>query len=246
MSKEKFTSPEFVDRGDVPRSAERSHRVAWILGAVAVVLVCLLIPGIILAVQDRGDSADQDVTPNVGGTAQSDEPNFGELTWKPVGRTDLPYSSVAGPHTQEGVTARGFSHSRAGAILAAWQIPTRLAVLTGGTDAIYEKQVLGTQSERDDLRNIMSQVQTSYAPDQTVPRPLAWRENTYQDRAAAFDFAVPGETSREVRLARYSVVWVGGDWKYQPGLFGSAKTGPVDAESVNPGNGWRTFESAGS
>lgn len=236
----RFTTREFADVHPTvePR---RSRRTWWILGSIVLVLVVILIPGAIL-MATGGGSDSQDSGPNAANSPENAGPDFGHLRWQQVSRAQLPFSSTAGPSVLDGVAARGFAHTRAGAIVAAWQIPIRLAVLSEGTESIYAKQVIGTANDIDQLRASMDSLQRSYATDQTLPRVIAWREHLpYNDDVASYDFAVPDEVDTAVRLVRFSVVWVKGDWRYQPGLYGAATGGPVDARSVNPGNGWTHF-----
>jgi hypothetical protein len=232
-----FTRAEYA--GYVPRETTRSHRAWWVIGAVAVVVLIITIPVVMVLLKpsDTGTDAEQS-----GSEPAASGPQFGDLRWEQVGRTELPFSSTAGPRTLDGVTARGFEHSRSGAIMAAWQIPIRLAALPGSsTDEIYASQVIGTGEDLAAVRDAMDRLERSFATDQSIPRVIAWREHSYSTDAASFDYALPGESDREVRLVRFAVVWVGDDWRYQPGLFGAATPGPVDAASVNPGNGWTRF-----
>lgn len=241
----KFTTQEFVDHQ--PQATTRRHRGRWIVGGLILLAVIVLVPGAIL--MTRGEDSVTSSTEESSGGDQSVNagPVFGEFRWEQVGRTELPFSSTAGPQTLDGVAARGFSHSRGGAILAAIQIPMRLAVLDAGTDSIYADQVIGTSEDKADYRAAMEDLHRSYGLDQTVPAVIAWREHVpYRDDVASYDLAIPGTESNEVRLVRNSVIWVDGDWRFQPGLGGNATPGPVDAESVNADNGWHRFPEATS
>lgn len=203
------------------------------VGAIVLAAIVTMVPG---------RNPDQWPLPKQSEPSAQPQVSFGALRWEQVGRTELPFSSTAGPRTLDGVAASGFAHSEAGAILAAWQIPMRLSVL-GGTDDIYRDQVLGTPGDISRFKQSVAELQASFDPDQTVPRVIAWRAHQpYDEQVASYDFALPGQTSTAVSLLRFSVVWMGGDWRYQPGLFGNATTGPVDAASVNEGNGWHRFE----
>ena len=234
-----FTTREFVGTDEPAR--RRSWW--WLLGALVVVMVVTIVVAAIVTTSSSSDpdsSTDQPSSP--GQSEPGAQVSFATLRWEQVGRTELPFSSTAGPRTVDGVAASGFAHSEAGAILASWQIPMRLSVL-GGTDDIYRDQVLGTPGDISRFKQSVAELQASFDTDQTVPRVIAWRAHQpYDEQVASYDFALPGQTSTAVSLLRFSVVWMGGDWRYQPGLFGNATTGPVDAASVNEGNGWHRFE----
>ncbi|ASR05610.1 hypothetical protein [Gordonia rubripertincta] len=230
-----FTTREFSTK------AEREGRSPWmwVIG-IGVVMTVIIAFGVAVSSSGGGDNpgADGDrpvVADEAGGV------EFGQLRWEQVGRTELPFSTTAGPRTLNGVTASGFAHTEAGAILAAWQIPTRLSLLAG-TDDIYRNQVLGTADDLARFKKATAELQSTLDPDQTVPRVLAWRPHRpYDAQVASYDFAMPGETPSAVQLVRFSVVWIGEDWRFQPGLFGQATTTPVDERSVHADNGWHVF-----
>lgn len=232
---ESFTTPEFST------TAGREGRSPWIwVAGIGVVMVVIMAIGVAVSSSvGRDDTADDDVTRPVA--TEPAEVNFGQLRWEQVGRTELPFSDTAGPRTLDGVSASGFAHTEAGAILAAWQIPARLSLLAG-TDGIYREQVLGTSEDIAQFKKAAAELQATLDPDQTVPRVIAWRPHRpYDEQTASYDFALPGETPSAVQLVRFSVVWIGGDWRFQPGLFGQATTTPVDANSVHADNGWHMF-----
>ncbi|WP_238423104.1 hypothetical protein [Gordonia sp. 'Campus'] len=234
--------PQFTTREFAEPATEGRRTWRWVLVAVVVALVAVIAGVLIVRAASGPDTAADTTGPLVdAGEDGQHEVSFGNLRWEAVGRTEMPFSDTAGPRTLDGVAAAGFAHTEAGAILAAWQIPMRLAVLAG-TDSIYRKQVLGTPGDISKLRQSVAELQASLDPEQTVPRVIAWRAHQpYSEQVASYDFALPGETSTAVSLLRFSVVWMRGDWRYQPGLFGNATTRPVDATSVHPDNGWHRF-----
>lgn len=228
-----FTTREF---STVPDRESRSPW-PWVVGIVVVMVLVAI--GVAVSTSRGGDeTATGDDQPTA---AEPGEVTFGQLRWEQVGRTELPFSTAAGPRNLNGVAASGFAHTEAGAVLAAWQIPTRLSLLAG-TDDIYRDQVVGAADTVSEFKKSVAQLQASLEPDQTVPRVIAWRPHRpYDKQAASYDFAIQGETPDAVQLVRFSVVWMSGDWRFQPGLFGQATTTPVDATSVHAGNGWRLF-----
>lgn len=237
----RFTAREFAETGGDPQRRKFSRGKVLALAAAAFVLV-FLIPGLILLVVD--DDRDARNPAGTGPTTSTDSADFGEVTWKRVGRTELPYSSTAGPFEESGVAASKFTRSKAGAVIAAWQTSTRLTLIESG-DGMYQTHFVGTDEERRQFQAGAAEIQAGMEPDQLVPRVLAWREHFFSPEMAAFDFAMPGESDSDVRLVRLAVVWIGddeaGDWKFQPGLMGRATPGPVAADSINPGNGWNLF-----
>lgn len=245
-----FTTREFADPPSTPHAPGPRRRLLLIVAVMGV--VALVVVGVVLIAADRSGS-DHNRGDRAGDGAQSSSASarvdFGELTWEQVGRTELPFSSSAGPRRIEGVSASGFAGTPAGAIIAAWQIPIRLALLSG-TDDIYRDQVIGTEGEINAFKVQAANLQADLDPAMTIPRVLAWREHKpFRMSVASYDFALPGDTAEAVRLVRFSVVRVGGmdgDWKFQPGLYGNATSTPVDAASVTPSNGWHRFAPEGA
>ncbi|UZF59365.1 hypothetical protein LH935_28185 (plasmid) [Gordonia polyisoprenivorans] len=237
-----FTTREFAD--PTPSAPGRRRR-RWPLILTGMLVAVVVVVGVVVLVADHrqgGGPGDSDT--RQGPTATGSGADFGALSWQQVGRTELPFSSTAGPRQVNGVTASGFSDTPAGAILAAWQIPIRLSLLTG-TDDIYRNQVIGTDTEINAFKVAVANLQADLDPTMTVPRVLAWREHTpFTMSVASYDFALPGDTTSAVKLMRFAVVRVGGtdgDWKFQPGLYGNATSTPVDARSVTESNGWHRF-----
>ncbi|ORM35511.1 hypothetical protein [Williamsia sp. 1135] len=230
-----FTTPEFRRP-----PAGGPSRTALVLVAVLAVLLALIVATIVVISQRDTNDDDGSGT----STATVTQAPSTAITWQVVGRAELPFSEAAGPRELDGVSAYGFAHTEIGAVLAAWQIALRLSVLSG-TDDIYERQVVGDREAVDAFRVSVADLQASMEPDQRLPRVVAWRPaRPYSDYAASTDFAVPTDSDDAVTVIRFSVVWIGGDWKLQPGLYGDAPADDVPRAEISAEGGWHLFEGA--
>ncbi len=224
-----------------PQPSPARRRVRRIFIAAVLVLALLIIGGVVAVMSTGHDDhhADTSTGPapdGSGGAGVGDA----AITWNQVGATQLPFSPTAGPRTQVGVSASGFAHTPAGALIAAIQIPFRIYVLAG-TDDILANQVLGDDGDRAQVRADAATLQAGLNTGQILPRPYAWRAyGPYNDGDATFDIAT-ARADGTYNLLRFAVVWIGGDWKYQPGLGGNAPDAPVTADALSEQAGWHHF-----
>lgn len=231
-----FTSPEFRQTPDTGH--RRGHRIALI--AVIAVVAIIAVVVVVVATHSGGN----DTTSPLGGQvpSQNTEPSTvtsSPVTWLQVGPVQLPFSDSAGPRVQEGVLARGFAHTPDGALIAALQIPLRVYSLSG-TDQIMADQVLGDDADRDEVRAQASRLQASLDADQVLPRAFAWRAyEPYDDQLATYDIATATDDG-QYNVFRFTVVWISGDWKYQPNYYQSP-TDPLTAAAVTGDPAWHQF-----
>jgi hypothetical protein len=217
-----FTTPEF-------RKPKSGRRIPVLLVCVALLLVGVVAT---VLVSRSGGTGPQDTAPHTESATippQSQDSGYTDLRWSPVGRVELPFSEQYGPHTVDGSQASGYDHSELGAVLAAWQIPLRL-VTVSSPEAILTNQVAGDNDSMNSLRSAIAYFQAG-DPDSApllAARPTAFKIVDYQPRFAVVDFAVR-QPNAAYAIARYTVVWVGGDdgdWKYQP-FVAAAPVSPV-------------------
>lgn len=233
-----FTSPEFRQTPDTGH--RRGHRIALIAIVVGVLAIVI---AVVVVVATRGHGGDRTAAPGGGQVpAQDSAPSTvtsSPITWLQVGPVQLPFSDTAGPRVQEGVVAHGFAHTADGALIAALQIPLRVYALSG-TDQIIADQVLGDDSDRDEVRAQASRLQASLDTNQMLPRAFAWRAyEPYDDQAATYDIATPTDDG-QYNVFRFTMVWVSGDWKYQPNYYESP-TDPITAATITGDPAWHQF-----
>ncbi|MBT0568620.1 hypothetical protein [Williamsia sp. CHRR-6] len=233
-----FTSPEFQQ---TPDSGHRRGQYIAVAAAVIGVAAIVAVVVIVVATRSTGDTAGQP-------TGQAASPNGSSsssvtsqpVTWLQVGPVQLPFSATAGPRVQEGVTARGFTHTPDGALIAALQIALRVYTLSG-TDEILADQVLGDAADRDEVRAQAARLQATLAANQVLPRVFAWRAyEPYDDQAATYDIATAASDGR-YNIFRLTVVWISGDWRYQPNYYPS----PADAvtsAAITGDPAWHQFQ----
>ncbi|OBC06989.1 MULTISPECIES: hypothetical protein [Gordonia] len=232
-----FTSPEFRQPPDTGH--RRGHRAA----VIAIVVVVLALIAVVVVVATRG--VGRNAAPGGGPVPAPDAaPSTSTvtsrpITWLQVGPVQLPFSDTAGPRVQEGVLARGFAHTADGALIAALQIPFRVYSLSG-TEQIIADQVLGDDSDRDEVRAQASRLQASLDTNQVLPRAFAWRAyEPYDDQAATYDIATP-TADGQYNVFRLTVVWISGDWKYQPNYYESPAD-PIPAATITGDPAWHQF-----
>jgi hypothetical protein len=92
----------------------------------------------------------------------------GDVSWVRVAGVDLPYSAATGPRESVGGLARGFAHTRAGAVTAAVHLLVRSTPQVG--PAVYEPtlqtQVVGENAPA--MRELVAQIYTQAAAEAGV------------------------------------------------------------------------------
>lgn len=199
-----FTTNEFDDR---PRRTPR-----WVLPVVVVVVV-LVVAAIAWRLVERPDTGTATSTPTAIGPDPVATPKG--LEWRQVNGVRLPFGAD-GPARTEGPRAVGFAHTPQGAVLAAWQISTRLM-----TDSRYE-QILNTQVRTDlagqqQIRDAVTQVRNFDATQFSMAfaAPVGFRVEYYSPSFARIYFAVPSAKNGGYDFERRAVLWDRGDWQFQ-------------------------------
>lgn len=201
-----FTTNEFT----------KPPRPRWVLPVVVTaVVVALLAVVAAVVVGSADDGAPAVPAPRPAPTQGLDltaAPT--KLEWKLIDGVRLPFSGD-GPSKVAGPMASGYSHTPQGAVVAAWQISTRLA-----TSADYEQvmanQVRGTEAQRTQVRLEVANVRnlTSNQFSARFTQPVGFRVVSYDNAFAQIYFAVQSPAGGYDFTPR-AVLWDGKDWQYQ-------------------------------
>ncbi|NKR28845.1 hypothetical protein GS966_27755 [Rhodococcus hoagii] len=193
----------------------KPKRPRWVLPALGGIVVIALIAALVLALTKQDD--EQPTSP-----ASTSAPNAMDLTaapakleWKLIDGVRLPYSKVDGPAKVAGPLATGYSHTPQGAVVAAWQISTRLAA-SADYERVMSAQVRGTEAERTQVRLEVANVR-NLTPEQFSARftqPIGFQIVSYDPTFAQMYFAVQSPDGGYDFTAR-AVLWDGKDWQYQ-------------------------------
>ncbi|MBV7708125.1 hypothetical protein NOVA_35625 [Nocardia nova] len=123
----------------------------------------------------------------------------------------LPISDQ-GPRTVTGAVAAGFTHTPAGAALAAIHATVRISVAPDDHWATVGQQMLTPGAGRDDWAVARAQVSITTPVTGLPPKILGYRITGYTaDRADTAIYTQQPDTSLTCNTA--TVIWQGGDWK---------------------------------
>jgi hypothetical protein len=149
----------------------------------------------------------------------------GDLTWSQLAGVSMPVSAQAGPRKPGNGLARGFTHDRAGAVLAAVNLVVRVTPQVGPAvfDATLRAQVVGPDATalRDQVEQQYQQlcVTAGVTPGAPVGRLSAalrgYRIDLYSGTTVLM--RVMTEADRPGAAPRYAaavvqLAWTGGDW----------------------------------
>lgn len=148
-----------------------------------------------------------------------------DMTWNQIAGVSMPVSAQAGPHKTGNGLARGFTHDRAGAVLAAVNLVVRVTPQVGPAvfDATLRAQVVGP-----DAAALREQVDQQYqqlcatagvAPGPPVGRLSAalrgYRIDLYSDTNVLLRVMTEADRPGAAPLYAAAVVqlaWTGDDW----------------------------------
>lgn len=169
-------------------------------------------------------------TESVGGQAEpgTSAPLPSDLTWTTLAGLSLPVSASAGPTDIAGGLARGFAHTRAGAVLAAVHLAARVAPQVG--PAVFgptlHDQVVGpaaaalAEQVQAQYQQLCDQAHLGYGPPVgTLSAALAgYRIELYTDTTVTVRVMTrtdqPG-TAPLYAAAVIQLTWTGSDWALQ-------------------------------
>ncbi|WP_216892149.1 hypothetical protein [Nocardia alni] len=206
-----FTTREFRQR--------RPRRWKWL--AVVIVAAVIVIGLIAWSVSSRsiaGSSAASGARsssiPVISMPRPTQQASMG-LEWRLVNGVRLPFSASDGPTGMDGPQPIGFSDTPQGAVLAAWQLSTRL--LTDPDTEGLLSRVHAPLDVQQEIRVDIAQVR-QFTADQLVAAfapPVAYRFDSWSPTFAALYFAIPSRQGGYDFQAR-AVVWTQDGWQYQP------------------------------
>ncbi|MBF5000686.1 hypothetical protein IRT45_26460 [Nocardia sp. BSTN01] len=138
-----------------------------------------------------------------------------------------------GPHMVTGAVAAGFTHTPAGAALAAIQAIVRMSLAPDDQWDLVGQQMLAPGAGRDDWAVARAQMSITTPATGTPPKILGYRITGYTpDRADTAIYTQQPDTSLTCNTA--TVIWQAGDWKlllpdgHHPALVTSPNTLPTD------------------
>ena len=139
-----------------------------------------------------------------------------DLEWRTVGGVDVPSSPSAGPSTGTGVTRHGYDKTPQGAVLAAINGQTALAVADDRTWPEVVNTVTAPGPGRDAFAVARAAVTVAgTVPQESAPRFVGFDVTAYEPDAATAAVSVAQTIGEDSQLYSYPVAlqWVGDDWR---------------------------------
>lgn len=208
------------------RNRLHSHRQRVVV-AVAAVAAIAAIAGCGSAGDDNGTGSDYTRPVDTAAVPA-------QVTWRPYQGVQVPYSGVDGPTGNIASAApTGYSHTPQGAVLAAIQGQTRLALAPDSSWAQTTSTLVAAGAGRDSFAIARAGASiTAPADPATTAAFTGFRVTDYRDEAAAIDLAttMPGGQLTAVPV---TVLWRGEDWKIAlpaPETEGESTNGDAAAE----------------
>lgn len=230
---------------DVIARARRARRRRRLRLAAALTLLGALASAVVfLAIEPRQPASTDGqpvlVVPATPGMSPPTQPVGGQaepgtaaplpldLTWGQLAGVSLPTSTQAGPHATGGGLARGFAHTRAGAVLAAVHLVVRVTPQVG--PAVFgptlRDQVVGPAAAalagqvNEQYQQLCDQAHISYGPPVgTLSAALAgYRIELYTDTVVTVRVMTRTDRAGSAPLYAAAVIqlsWTGTDWALQ-------------------------------
>jgi hypothetical protein len=210
------------------RRTRRQFTVAVLIGIV--VIAVLIYPAGLYVNAFPDDPPAPAIASAAGPSRASTAPPGGvlgaDVTWIRLAGVDLPVSASAGPADSVGGLARGFAHSRAGAVIAAVHLLVRTTAQVGPAtfEPTLDKQVVGEHAQAmrrvvpDEYAQAAKRSGVGYgAPLAELPATVVGvRVDTYTDaRAVLSVLTSAADAEGLIRYAATTVTlaWVDGDWR---------------------------------
>lgn len=194
----------------------KPSRPRWVLPAVVGMVVVALVAVVTALVLNRSNDTPAAPAPSGPASTNLTTPPR-QLEWKLIDGVRLPYSKTDGPARIVGPLATGYSHTPQGAVVAAWQISTRMLTVPD-YEQVLGTQCLGSEADRTQVRNGVTAVR-SLSSDQFAAhfaQPIAYKFVAYGPYFAHLYFATPSPQGG-YDFAGRAVVWSDRlqDWQYQ-------------------------------
>ncbi|RRQ26153.1 hypothetical protein DK926_19330 [Rhodococcus sp. Eu-32] len=168
----------------------------------------------VAAIAGCGSSGDDGVTGTDNSRPVDTAAVPAQVTWRPYQGVQVPYSDVDGPTDNTTSAApTGYSHTPQGAVLAAIQGQTRLALAPDSSWAQATGALVAAGAGRDSYAVARAGASiTAPADPATTAAFTGFRVTDYRDEQADIDLAttMPGG---QLTTAAVTVLWRGDDWK---------------------------------
>ncbi len=137
------------------------------------------------------------------------------VSWELFQGVALPVSRTDGPTRVDGPVAAGYSHTPAGALLAAAQIRVR-ALATPGVDNLLRvvDEQFAPGPGKTAYRNLISTLTDTAPPAGGYTQYVGFRYLSYSPEVAVISLASQGN-SGVLRASTNTVRWLNGDWRLE-------------------------------
>lgn len=176
-----------------------------------------------------GDHTDPPATPSLPVDIHAAPTNVTTVVYQDI---SLPLADQ-GPRSMTGAVAAGFTHTPAGAALAAIHAIVRMSLAPDDQWDLVGQQMLAPGAGRDDWAVARAQMSITTRATGAPPKILGYRITGYTpDRADTAIYTQQPDTSLTCNTA--TVIWQAGDWKLllpdgrHPALLTSPNTLPTD------------------
>ena len=148
-----------------------------------------------------------------------------EVTWLQVGIGALPFSGTAGPTAIRHGVPSGFTHTRAGSVLAAIQILGRLSWAAQTSTSMHAVATASTTPAAEAVKALTYGPPTSPS---VIPAVAGFQVVTYSPTQAVVNLAL--RFNGTLRVVPATMQWTAGDWKLAgaPGPLADTSWAQVD------------------
>ncbi|MBA8827792.1 hypothetical protein FHX42_005199 [Saccharopolyspora lacisalsi] len=195
--------------------AARRRRWPWVVAAVVVLL--LVATTAFWLGRSNSQPAARPTSPAPSPSEQQGP--WGPLQWRPVADSPLPFSAEHGPRTVTDGLARGFSHDKAGAVLAALHISTRASSAAGPRTyrAVVREQTYGDKQAQ---LSQLSRQSSSASAAATRPQQWWYAITGGDPRGDLVQVSLVASSEQSRQMGGYAhltrtLSWRNGDWRLQ-------------------------------
>ncbi|OAK54049.1 hypothetical protein [Rhodococcoides kyotonense] len=164
-----------------------------------------------------------------------------ELTWREVAGVSVPTSRVDGPHTGTSVNRSGYAQTPQGAVLAAINGQTALAVADDRSWPEVVNTVTAPGPGRDEFAAARAAVTVSGSvPADAAPKFVGFEVTDYSSDPLSAGVSVAQTIGTGTELFSYPVAlqWISGDWR----IVLPTSEENIDAVEIDNLDGYTTLE----